>query len=59
MRKESGGFVEVAPAPSLPAWANTAARTSDGYLVQLAASQGMKLATLDGGIKDPAAEVIP
>jgi predicted nucleic acid-binding protein len=59
IRKEAGGFVEHAPSPSLPAWANTPARTSDGYLVQVAASLGMKLATLDGGINDPAAELIP
>jgi hypothetical protein len=59
MRRETGGFVEQAPSPKLPAWATTAARTSDGYLVQLAASVGMKLATLDAGIKDPTAELIP
>jgi predicted nucleic acid-binding protein len=59
MRKETGGFVELAPSPKLPSWAATAARTSDGYLVQLAAAFGMKLATLDAGIKDLAAELIP
>lgn len=59
IRKETGGFVEQAPSPRLPEWANTAARTSDGYLVQLAASVGMKLATLDEGIKDASVERIP
>jgi hypothetical protein len=59
MRRETGGFVELAPSPKLPSWAATAARTTDGYLVQLAATLGMKLATLDAGIKDPAAELIP
>jgi predicted nucleic acid-binding protein len=59
MKKETGGFIEQAPSPALPSWATTASRTSDGYLVQLAASLGMKLATLDAGIKDSTAELIP
>lgn len=59
IRKETGGYVEHAPSPKLPAWASTPARTSDGYLVQLAASVGMKLATFDAGIKDSSAEMIP
>jgi hypothetical protein len=59
MRRETGGFIEQAPSPRLPPWATSAARTSDGYLVQLAAAVGMKLATLDAGIKDQAAELIP
>ena len=58
IRKTTGGFVDHVPAPNLPEWANTPARTLDGYLVQLAASLGMKLATLDGGISHPAAELI-
>jgi hypothetical protein len=58
MKKEAGGFVELAPSPQLPSWAATAARTSDGYLVQLASAAGMRLATLDAGIKDPTAELI-
>jgi hypothetical protein len=59
MKQEIGGFIEGAPSPKLPDWAVTAARTSDGYLVQLAAAHGMKLATLDAGIKDPVVELIP
>lgn len=59
IRKETGGFVEQAPSPSLPGWATTPARTSDGYLVQLATSGGLKLATLDAGIKDASVELIP
>lgn len=58
IQTEIGGFVDHAPSPRLPSWATTAARTSDGYLVQLAASLGMRLATLDAGIKDPVAELI-
>ncbi len=34
------------PSPKLPRWV-TAARTSDGYLVQLAAAAGLTLATFD------------
>jgi predicted nucleic acid-binding protein len=59
IRKQTGGYIEQAPPPRLPAWATTPGRTSDGYLVQLAASRGMKLATLDTGIKDAAAAIIP
>jgi predicted nucleic acid-binding protein len=59
IKKEAGGFVEHAPSPKLPAWAGTPARTSDGYLVQVAASRHLKLATFDSGINDPAAEQIP
>jgi predicted nucleic acid-binding protein len=59
MRKETGGFIEHAPTPRLPSWTKTASRTSDGYLVQLATAHGMRLATLDAGIKDAAAGPIP
>ena len=58
IRQETGGFVEHAPAPRLPDWVTTAARTTDGYLVQLATSVGMTLATFDAGIKDHSAELI-
>ena len=43
-------FIERAPAPDMPAWADTAAKTTDAYLVQLAAAHGMTLATFDRGI---------
>jgi predicted nucleic acid-binding protein len=58
LRRESGGFVEAAPAPRLAAWATTPARTSDAYLVQVAATHGLKLATFDAGILDTGAELI-
>lgn len=58
MKQHAGGFVQVAPAPRLPAWASTAAKTSDAYLAQIARENGMRLATFDRGIKDAAAEFI-
>jgi uncharacterized protein len=42
---------------SLPAWAKTAARTTDGHLAELAGAQGARLATLDERI--PGAHLIP
>jgi predicted nucleic acid-binding protein len=50
IKRVTGGFVAMAPSPVLPTWSATAARTSDGYLTQLAASAGLKLATFDNGI---------
>jgi predicted nucleic acid-binding protein len=58
IRRHAGGFVDSAPSPLLPAWASTAARTSDAYLVQLARENGMELATFDAGIRDPCAVMI-
>ena len=58
VRSQAGGFVDAAPSPSLAAWATTAARTSDAYLIQLARTNCLKLATFDAGIKDPAVELI-
>ena len=57
--KKGIGFIEHAPSPRLPQWVTTAARTSDGYLVQLAMAAGITLATFDAGIKDPAVTSIP
>jgi len=50
VRKATGGFIETAPPPKLSVWATKAAHTSDAYLVQVAASAGLKLATFDTGI---------
>ena len=58
LKENTGGFVAEAPSPLLPAWAATAARTSDGYLVQLARAHGLRLATFDAGIKDAGVVVI-
>ena len=58
LKKHSGGFVEEAPSPRLPAWSSTSAKTSDAYLTQIARENKLRLATLDGGIKDPVAILI-
>lgn len=58
IRKHTGGFIALAPSPHLPAWALTAAKTSDAYLVQIARKNGHRLATHDTGIKDAVAELI-
>jgi predicted nucleic acid-binding protein len=58
LKKHAGGFVDVAPSPRLPAWASTAAKTSDAYLTQVAHENGMQLATFDAGIRDAVAELI-
>lgn len=50
IKQKLGGFVAAAPSPRLPSWAVTGARTSDGYLVQLADKNGLRLATFDTGI---------
>lgn len=58
LKQNAGGFIEVAPTPRLPGWASSAARTSDGYLTQIARENKMQLATFDAGIKDGAVELI-
>jgi predicted nucleic acid-binding protein len=58
MKRHTGGFVESAPSPRLPAWAATPARTADGYLAQLAQANDLKLATFDAGIHSPVTELI-
>jgi predicted nucleic acid-binding protein len=50
MERATGGFVEAAPRPRLPAWADKTGRTSDGYLAQLAAKNGLRLTTFDTNI---------
>jgi predicted nucleic acid-binding protein len=50
MKRATGGFVASAPSPKLAAWSTTAAKTSDAYLAQIAAANGMKLATFDTAI---------
>jgi hypothetical protein len=58
LKQNAGGFIEVAPSPRLPGWSISAARTSDGYLTQIARENKMRLATFDIGIKDTVAELI-
>lgn len=50
MKQHVGGFIPAAPSPRLDAWASRAARTSDAYLLQMAAANGLRLATLDASI---------
>jgi predicted nucleic acid-binding protein len=50
LKKRIVHFVEKSPSPSLPAWADTASKTTDAYLMQLAKSAGLQLATFDTGI---------
>lgn len=50
IKSRLGGYLVDAPSPLLPAWASTAAKTSDGYLVQIAETHGLKLATFDTDI---------
>lgn len=58
LKQSAGGFIEIAPSPSLPVWSSNAAKTSDGYLAQIALENEMRLATFDAGIRDSAAELI-
>jgi predicted nucleic acid-binding protein len=58
LKEHVGGFLATAPSPRLPAWAANPAKTSDGYLTQLARENGMKLGTFDAGIRDPVVELI-
>jgi predicted nucleic acid-binding protein len=55
IKRQAGGFVSErdrseAPSPKLPAWSATAAKTSDAYLAQVAATAGLTLATFDRSI---------
>ncbi len=50
LKGAAGGFLEAAPSPNLPPWARRAADTTDAYLMQVAASAGLELATFDTGI---------
>ena len=54
LKAVAGGCLDHLPPPVFPPWAKTAADTTDGYLCQLAAAHGCKLATFDHGIRDPA-----
>ena len=54
IKRQVGGFVAEAPSPKLPAWSATAAKTSDGYLAQIAAAAGLTLATFDRSIPNAA-----
>ena len=59
IKVESGGFISAAPSPLLAPWASSPHKTTDAWLCQLATAHGLRLATFDSGIKDPAALHIP
>lgn len=54
LKQATFGFVGESPSPRLPAWAKTASKTTDAYLVQLAKKNDLQLSTFDRGIKDRA-----
>jgi predicted nucleic acid-binding protein len=56
IKSQLGGFLLECPSPQLPVWATTAGRSSDAYLLQLASTHALSLATFDAGI--PGASVI-
>jgi len=58
MKSHLGEYIDTAPSPLLPAWATTAAKTSDAYLTQVATTAGVRLGTFDQGIADPVAVLI-
>jgi predicted nucleic acid-binding protein len=58
-QRDVTGYIDTLPPPSLANWVLSHGQTTDAYLCQLAAANGMRLATLDTGIKDKAAFVIP
>jgi len=55
IRRDVPGFIDTLPPPRLARWVLSHKHTTDAYLCQLAAANGMKLATFDTSIKDPAA----
>ena len=56
--KETGTEFIPADLPALESSPETSAQVTDIYLAELASRHGMKLATLDTGIKHPAVEGI-
>jgi len=59
IKRDITGYIDTLPPPRLATWANKHSETTDSYLCQLAAANGMKLATFDHNIKDPAVCLIP
>ena len=59
MKRDLPGYIDTMPPPRLARWVLSHKQTTDAYLCQLAAANGMKLATFDTGIKDAAAFFIP
>jgi len=59
VKRDVAGYIDTTPPPRLSRWVLSHKHTTHAYLCQLAAANGMKLATLDTAIKDPAAFHIP
>ena len=59
INRDVSGHIDTLPPPRLARWVASHKHTTDAYLCQLAAANGMKLATFDAGIKDAAAFLIP
>ena len=57
-KRDVTGYIDTLPAPRLARWVLSHKQTTDAYLCQLAAANGMMLATFDAGIKDAAAWLI-
>ena len=60
-KRDGVGYLATLPPPAevMPDWVQGHNQTTDGYLCAVAAAHGLKLATLDKAIGDPAAELIP
>ena len=59
LKRDMPGYIDSLPSPVFAQWVLSHKHTTDAYLCQLAAANGMKLATFDAGIKDAAAFLIP
>ena len=59
IKRDVPGYIDILPPPHLPRWVVSHKHTTDAYLCQLAAANGMKLATFDTKISDAAAYSIP
>ena len=58
IKSSTDSFIDDAPSPRLPNWVKTAGQTTDAYLVQLARTNKLKLATFDRKIRDSSAQLI-
>ncbi|MEJ6732399.1 MAG: hypothetical protein ACKVI3_14570 [Verrucomicrobiia bacterium] len=58
IKSSTDGFIDDAPSPRLPNWVKTAGQTTEAYLVQLARTNKLKLATFDRKIRDSAVQLI-
>ena len=59
IRRDVHGYIDTLPPPRMARWVLSHKHTTDAYLCQLAAANGMRLATFDTSIKDAAVFRIP